>query len=411
MESLPNLFGYFVAVSLATERITEAIKGLPLLSTWLAIGKPANSTAEFIRKTGVRVIAGGVATSLAYFAGNQLPGPLTTGLGSAWTYLLFGAMSSGGAGMWNSVLDIANQLNYQKQFQTQQLAANPGAGILPASNTANPMPAPPAPVVKATPPPAPKEPKAPTNPPAIAPIPAPPSKPAATGDQILQVAGKHVGEKYVLSARVPKDDAHWAGPWNCSEFVSWAVFQISKTLYGCDNDKGDPATAHAFTGYWNNDADKQGQIISIEQAARTPGAAVLRLPQPGATGHIVISNGKGGTVEAHSQNDGVIESTLNARRWDLAILVPGITYTEGPIATVSPPNTTIYRLVNPPMTGNKVLEIQERLKAEGLDPGPLDGEFGPYTHAAVVAFQTSHGLVSDGEVGQQTAAALGLQIE
>ena len=153
-----------------------------------------------------------------------------------------------------------------------------------------------------------------------------------------------------------------------------------------------------------------GQIVSIEEVARTPGAFVLRVPQPGAIGHIVITDGAGGTVEAHSSKDGVIQSVLAWRRWDMGIFVPGITYTQGSAVPVSPPSTTIYRLTTPLMTGDKVKEIQQKLKAAGFDPGPIDGEFGPHTHAAVVAFQLSLGLVPDGEVGPQTAQALGVQL-
>jgi hypothetical protein len=233
---------------------------------------------------------------------------------------------------------------------------------------------------------------------------------AASGKQLVQLARDHLGEKYALSARVPKNNSKWNGPWNCSEFVSWLVFQVSGGLYGCDDDTGNPMVAHAFTGYWSRDAQSRGQIITIEQAARTPGAAVLRLPQPGATGHIVISDGQNGTIEAHSPNDGVIAFTLNGRRWDLAILVPGIAYVEGPAVAVSTPRATIYRLKQPIMTGDKVAQIQEKLKGAGCDPGRFDGAFGPYTHAAAVAFQNLHGLVPDGEVGPQTAGALGIPL-
>src|SRR5712692_7871246 len=124
---------------------------------------------------------------------------------------------------------------------------------------------------------------------ATAPIP-------ATGQKLLQVARQHVGEKYIFGVLVPKNNAGWTGAWDCAEFASWLIFQASATLYGCDRDFGDPATADAFTGYWDRDAKSLGQIISIEHAARTPGAAVLRIPQIGATGHIVISDGVGGTV-------------------------------------------------------------------------------------------------------------------
>src|SRR5439155_21817497 len=116
-------------------------------------------------------------------------------------------------------------------------------------------------------------------------------------------------------------------------------------------DFGDPSTADAFTGFWERDAKTRGQLTSIEQAARTPGAAVLRIPQVGTTGHIVISDGSGGTVEAHSSTDGVITSTLTHRRWDMGILVPGIVYPQGPAVPVAAPDTLIYRLTAPVMTG------------------------------------------------------------
>lgn len=46
----------------------------------------------------------------------------------------------------------------------------------------------------------------------------------------------------------------------------------------------------------------------------------------------------------------------------------------------------------------------------GFDPGRVDGRFGRKTQAAVVAFQRGHELVADGEVGPQTAKALGIKL-
>jgi len=235
-----------------------------------------------------------------------------------------------------------------------------------------------------------------------------PAVPLLTGDKILQVAARHLGEKYVLGVLVPKDNPNWKGPWDCAEFVSWSVFQASGALYGCERDNRDPATADAFTGYWDRDSRNLGRIISLDEATRTPGAAVLRFPKVGAVGHIVLSDGLGGTVEAHSPADGVIKSKLAQRRWDTAILVPGVTYNMGPSVPLALPSVIIYRLAQPIMTGDKVKEIQQALIAKGFDPGTPDGEFGPHTNAAVVAFQLSGGMIPDGEVGPQTARALGI---
>jgi N-acetylmuramoyl-L-alanine amidase len=231
-----------------------------------------------------------------------------------------------------------------------------------------------------------------------------------SGEQVLQIARQHRGETYLLGVFVPKNNPNWKGPWDCAEFASWVNFQVSGKLYGCKRDFGDPATADAYTGYWERDATQLGQAVPIDEAARTPGAMVLRVPAPGAFGHIVISDGVGGTVEAHSPGDGVVEAKLANRRWTTGILIPGIQYTPGTSVVVAKTSDTVYRLTLPLMTGDAVREIQQKLLAAGFDPGALDGEFGPHTQAAVVALQLARGLTPDGEVGPITAAALGLSL-
>lgn len=231
-----------------------------------------------------------------------------------------------------------------------------------------------------------------------------------SGEQIVDMARRHKGERYVLGVFVPKNNSSWKGPWDCAEFVSWVTFQVTGKLYGCERDFGDPATADAFTGFWERDATQLGEAVSVERAARTAGSVVLRIPAPGAFGHVVISDGTGGTVEAHSPLDGVIEGRLAARRWSTGILLPGVEYAEGPSVSLAAPPKTVFRLTMPVMSGPLVRKIQSKLLASGFDPGVLDGEFGPHTQAAVVAFQLAHGLTPDGEVGPTTAAALGVKI-
>ena len=141
---------------------------------------------------------------------------------------------------------------------------------------------------------------------------------------------------------------------------------------------------------------------------KTKGAALLRLAVGGSVGHIVISDGKGGTIEAHSTKKGVIKSTAQGRRWDTGILIPWIVYETGtePIDVEKP--GVVYRLTKPMMKGPKVLAIQKALTNSVFDTNGTDGIFGHDTYAAVRAFQTTKGILVDGEVGPQTLKALGL---
>jgi putative chitinase len=57
-------------------------------------------------------------------------------------------------------------------------------------------------------------------------------------------------------------------------------------------------------------------------------------------------------------------------------------------------------------TGPDVTALQTKLKALGFDPNGVDGNFGPGTKAAVIAFQQSKGLTADGKAGPNTMAAM-----
>jgi peptidoglycan hydrolase-like protein with peptidoglycan-binding domain len=57
-------------------------------------------------------------------------------------------------------------------------------------------------------------------------------------------------------------------------------------------------------------------------------------------------------------------------------------------------------------TGPKVAEVQRLLQAAGIPTGPVDGDFGPMTQAAVRRFQQARGLAVDGVVGPKTWEAL-----
>jgi len=56
--------------------------------------------------------------------------------------------------------------------------------------------------------------------------------------------------------------------------------------------------------------------------------------------------------------------------------------------------------------GEEVWQLQERLQALGYYTSAVDGQFGPGTRTAVIAFQRQHGLDADGIVGEGTKAVL-----
>lgn len=229
----------------------------------------------------------------------------------------------------------------------------------------------------------------------------------ASGDDILSIARQHLGEAYVLGARAPMANADWSGPWDCAEFVSWCVYHASGILFGTEP-HNDPMLADAYTGYWFQQAQASGSMIDWREAAGIAGAAVLRRPMGGQIGHIVISDGRGGTVEAHSRLQGVIAGTLSDRRWDCAILVPGVRYLRSDVPVPVSAGTDTLRLTSPLTRGDSVRAIQQRLVALGFMAGDVDGIFGPQTAHAVRMLQARKGLVADGEVGRLTWKALGL---
>jgi len=59
-------------------------------------------------------------------------------------------------------------------------------------------------------------------------------------------------------------------------------------------------------------------------------------------------------------------------------------------------------------TGPEVRALQEALSRRGFQVGPIDGEFGPLTRAAVVSFQTVQGLPATGTADESTLRALAI---
>lgn len=229
------------------------------------------------------------------------------------------------------------------------------------------------------------------------------------GKDIVALARAHVGEKYVLGAKVHLANKNWSGPWDCAEFVSWACYHSYKTVIAVR--PPDIQTGESYSGWWHDDAIKLGGVIPVADAIATPGAILIR--RPGYTGirigHVAISCGDNHTVEAHSAKVGVaILPKANTRTWSAGFLIPGVTYARAGSAPKLAVPKNVIQLTSPFTRGPKVTAIQNALVAAGVNPGPVDGVFGNATAFAVAAFQAREGIVVDGVVGPETQKALGL---
>jgi peptidoglycan hydrolase-like protein with peptidoglycan-binding domain len=127
-------------------------------------------------------------------------------------------------------------------------------------------------------------------------------------------------------------------------------------------------------------------------------------------GHIAVSDGKGGTVEAMGTAFGVRRGKVTGRSWDTGVLLPKFTYDDAAAEVAVEEPAVLYAMGRLGMKKTVVKNIQRALKALGINPGPIDGDYGSQTVAAVAAFQATKGLIVDGQVGLQTAKRLKVEL-
>ena len=225
------------------------------------------------------------------------------------------------------------------------------------------------------------------------------------GNDFIILAQKHIGEKYVLGcASPPLKNPNYKGPWDCSEFVTWCVYQVSGISVGSiDN--------NAYTGYWVDDIPKKCLKISIEEAMFTPGAILLRAPiEKGANkrmGHIVFSDGNGNTIEAMGTKEGVRRGKISGRTWDFALLIKGIDYTQNSESKAKYEKPKVaFRLTNPVIEHDLVLQAKKNLSQAGIDVGEITPKYDENMQRAVYNYQVMKGLMADGILGPQTLKSL-----
>jgi len=87
---------------------------------------------------------------------------------------------------------------------------------------------------------------------------------------------------------------------------------------------------------------------------------------------------------------------------EMWFVTPGIAYYQGNCDS----NRDLH-LTTPTLKGDDVEEVQQCLQSLGyFEVGPVDGEFGPKTESAVLLFEQTNGLESDGIVDEATRSTL-----
>lgn len=151
-----------------------------------------------------------------------------------------------------------------------------------------------------------------------------------------------------------------------------------------------------------------GKCTTVSKAKLAPGDFVFRV-QKGKAYHIGYVVDGLYVIEAYGRDKGVIKRTLNAggsAYWNAFGRSP---YVEAK-QEAKPEKYTFTRLLkkkSPIMKGGDVKRLQMLLKAAGVSPGSLDGEFGKNTQKAVKLFQKANALKADGIAGKNTVTALG----
>lgn len=80
---------------------------------------------------------------------------------------------------------------------------------------------------------------------------------------------------------------------------------------------------------------------------------------------------------------------------------------SAPQAQSSAPQQTQEQVPNA-ASGRLVRNVQQQLQAKGIDPGPVDGIWGPQTQSALEQFQQQQGLQVRGQLNGATLSALGV---
>ena len=129
--TLTAVLGLLIALSAASERVVEIVKGL---STWLD-EKKATENEERKRRLALHVLATAAGIGVTLMAAPAIPSDLLPDNGRILGLVALGLLASGGSGLWNSVLTYLLQLKDIKEGIAKELEALHGARQSGATST------------------------------------------------------------------------------------------------------------------------------------------------------------------------------------------------------------------------------------------------------------------------------------
>jgi len=114
--NLTAIISVILALSVASERLVEIIKGLvPYLNKEIV----DNENAEGRRRAALQFIAVAAGIGTALLAQDYLPTQIA-GLTSNWSIIGLGLLASGGSGLWNSILGYVSSIKEIKKTEAKQ---------------------------------------------------------------------------------------------------------------------------------------------------------------------------------------------------------------------------------------------------------------------------------------------------
>lgn len=89
-----------------------------------------------------------------------------------------------------------------------------------------------------------------------------------------------------------------------------------------------------------------------------------------------------------------------------ALFAAGLVFAEGTRS-----NEAQLRISADQLSSEQIRQLQQALKDEGVEPGPVDGMMGPLTHQAIQVFQQQEDLAVTGDINEQTLRALDMDVQ